>query len=67
MFIYWKEQCQYCINQNCGYKNDVKLFINKLSQLEKETKNVYGRLKFNCDYFCIDKKLCEDVGVRGEI
>lgn len=56
MGIYWKEQCDYCTNQNCGYKEDVKSYIERLTKLDKETKNVFGSLRFSCDYFYLDKE-----------
>lgn len=56
MFIYWKEECKYCINnKDCPYKNQMKNFKEALSYMEKSVKGIYGRLKFNCDYFVIDK------------
>lgn len=52
MWIYWKEQCKYCKAQ-CSYimKNNVAEFIKELSKIEKNTKFVYGTLKWSCDYF----------------
>ena len=55
--VYWKEECKYCVNrENCGYKEKVEEYKNKLIELEKQTKGIYGSTKFNCDYFVCDNK-----------
>ena len=57
MWIYWVDQCKYCKNSNsCGYVEKVKELTDKLIKLEKETKGVYGEIKFNCDYFIVDEE-----------
>lgn len=56
MWIYWKEECRYCINQNgCEYKRQMINFKTALAYMEKSVKGIYGTLKFNCDYFVVDE------------
>lgn len=53
-WIYWKEQCEYCLNNNpCPYSENQKAF-QSLERWEKENK-FWGSLKMNCDYFILDK------------
>ena len=53
-WIYWKEQCQYCVNNNpCSYPENQKS-IESLDKWEKEN-TFWGSLKLKCDYFCLDK------------
>ena len=68
MWIYWREECSYCINRkNCQYKDKMIEFKNKLHNLEKETKGIYGSLKFNCDYFMVDEEKYwnDNIGEQG--
>ena len=68
-WIYYKEQCQYCLNrQNCSYIKDVKNYINAISATEKIAKNVYGTTEFKCDYFIFDieKYLKENKGEKED-
>lgn len=56
MWIYWKEQCEYCKNKGkCGYEEKVKKYIEDLSSVED--KGIYGTLNFKCDYNIIDEDL----------
>ena len=55
MWIYWKEQCHYCLNRNnCEYKPRMGEYIAALDAIDDH--GVYGSLKFNCDYFCVDEE-----------
>ena len=57
MNIYWKEECKYCKNQeDCKYKKQMTEFKERLHNMEKSEKGIYGRLRFNCDYFVFDEK-----------
>lgn len=57
MWIYWKEECRYCVNQsNCEYKRQMINFKTALAYMEKSVKGIYGTLKFNCDYFVVDEE-----------
>lgn len=68
MYIYWKEQCKYCINKDkCPYQDAVRVLINKLSIIEKSTKNCWGSLKWLCDYFILDtNKYIEESHIEGK-
>ena len=58
-WIYWKEQCHYCKNNPCcEYKEAMFQYIEDLEAV-KPIKNIYGTLKFICDYFIIDKEKYE--------
>ena len=56
MWIYWKEQCNYCSNyENCSYYNKVQELISRLDSIDRYTTGVYGTLKWACDYFKVDE------------
>ena len=59
-WIYWKEQCKYCVNNNpCNYPEN-KEAMESLIKWEKENR-FYGGLKLMCDYFYLDEdKYYED-------
>ena len=53
-WVYWKEQCEYCMNRNaCPYPENQEA-MEVLKQWEKENK-FWGSLKLICDYYVIDK------------
>lgn len=53
-WIYWKEQCEYCMNRNtCPYPENQES-IEALKQWEKENE-FWGSLKLICDYYVFDK------------
>ena len=53
-WIYWKEQCEYCMNRNtCPYPENQES-MEALKQWEKENK-FWGSLKLICDYYVLDK------------
>lgn len=53
-WVYWKEQCEYCMNRNtCPYPEN-KESMEALKQWEKENK-FFGSLKLICDYYVLDK------------
>lgn len=53
-WVYWKEQCEYCMNRNtCPYTENQES-IKSLKQWEKENK-FWGSLKLICDYYVLDK------------
>lgn len=53
-WIYWKEQCEYCMNRNtCSYPENQES-MEALKQWEKENK-FWGSLKLICDYYVLDK------------
>lgn len=44
MWIYWKEQCNYCSNyENCSYYNKAQELISKLDNIEQ----TYDRCLWN--------------------
>ena len=54
-WVYWKEQCEYCVNQqNCTY--NLKDYMDKLENVKPDSP-VYGRLEFICDYFVFSEEL----------
>lgn len=61
MYVYWPEQCDYCLNKNnCPQnKNLVKNYINSL--IEVNDTSVYGSLSWWCDYYILDTKRKEEV------
>lgn len=57
MNIYWRDECKYCKNyENCEYKHRMKNFKEALYYMECSVNGVYGRLRFNCDYFVVDEE-----------
>lgn len=57
MKVYWRDECKYCVNrEGCSYKKHMKNFKEALYYMERSAKGIYGRLRFNCDYFVIDKE-----------
>ena len=55
--VYWKEQCDYCINHMyCKYRDSVELLQAKLKVVDLETSGCYGTLSFWCDYFKADEE-----------
>ena len=69
MRIYWKEECKYCQNrEDCKYKKQMTEFKEALSYMEKSARGIYGRLRFNCDYFVVDEEEYwkNNIGERGE-
>ena len=55
MWIYRRKQCHYCLNSdNCEYKSRMNEYIAALDAIDSH--GIYGRLKFNCSYFYIDKE-----------
>ena len=53
-WVYWKEQCKYCVNATPVCKKNLKNYIEKLDAV-KPINPVYGTLEFKCDYFIFDK------------
>ena len=56
VFVEWREQCKYCKNQGCSYKEANDVYINELIELERKHKNAFGQTNFWCDYFYYDEK-----------
>lgn len=55
-WIYWPEECKVCASRhNCPYIEKTEEFRKNLLEFQKGYKGVYGTLKFNCDYFNLDK------------
>ena len=55
-YIYYKEQCDYCINKGkCNYEKRTRKFVETISGVESISSGVFGRLSFNCDYFDLDQ------------
>lgn len=53
-WIYWKEQCEYCMNRStCPYPENQES-MESLKKWEKENK-FWGSLKLICDYCVFDK------------
>ena len=53
-WIYWKEQCEYCMNRStCPYPENQES-MESLKKWEKENK-FWGSLKLICDYYVLDK------------
>ena len=62
-WIYWPEQCKYCLNRHdCEYETKVKEYIQLLQDVPD--KGCYGSLAWWCDYFITDEKkyLAENPG-----
>lgn len=67
-WIYWPEQCKYCMHRNENYTQQYRAtklgcdceatheLINALQQVEHHAKGVYGSLDFKCDYFNLDEE-----------
>ena len=56
MWIYYKDQCKYCKNQNnCEYTQKTQELMEHLAFIEHQHKGVYGTLKWTCDYFYFDE------------
>lgn len=53
-WIYWKEQCEYCMNRNTCLYPENQESMEALKQWEKENK-FWGSLKLICDYYVLDK------------
>ena len=53
-WIYWKEQCNYCVNATPVCQKNLKNYIEKLDSIKPENP-VYGTLEFKCDYLIFDK------------
>lgn len=52
-WVYWPEQCKYCINRKkCEYKEFALDYIYSLQEVESS--NIYGSLYWWCDYYIID-------------
>ena len=57
MNVYWRDECKYCQNREyCVYKKHMTELKEALHYMEKSAKGIYGRLRFNCDYFLLDEK-----------
>lgn len=53
-WVYWRKQCEYCMNRNpCPYPENQES-MEALKQWEKENK-FWGSLKLICDYYVLDK------------
>ena len=64
MWIYWKEECRYCVNRNrCEYKRQMIDFKTALVYMKKSLKGIYGTLKFNCNYFLLDADKYEEENI----
>ena len=58
--VYWKEQCDYCLNRMyCKYRDSVELLQARLKVVDLETSGCYGTLSFWCDYFKADEEWVE--------
>ena len=58
-FVYWKEQCEYCMNKNnCESIPAMMAYIQKLDDVEPvgPLGSVWGSLEFRCDYFIFNKE-----------
>lgn len=54
-WVYWKEECDMCSNRtNCEYEENARKYRKDLAKVKSS--NVYGTLKFNCDYFVLDEE-----------
>ena len=68
-WIYWTEQCKYCVkNNSCNYPEN-KRAMESLKKWDKENL-FWGSLKLTCDYFYLDedkysKDHLPDCDVRG--
>lgn len=57
MWIYYREQCEYCKNQkDCEYIQKAQELMKHLDLVERQYKGVYGTLKWTCDYFNFDEE-----------
>lgn len=55
-YIYYKEQCDYCLNKGkCDYEKRTRTFLETIGGVEHLTSGVYGSLSFKCDYFDLDQ------------
>ena len=55
-YIYYKEQCDYCINKGkCDYEQRTRTFVETIGGVESLTNGVFGSLSFKCDYFYLDE------------
>lgn len=55
-YIYYKEQCDYCINNGkCDYEKRTRKFVETISGVDALTSGVFGGLDFKCDYFDLDQ------------
>ena len=55
-FIYWKEQCEYCVNKiGCESIPAMTDYIHRLERI-KPIGPLWGSLEFKCDYFILDKE-----------
>jgi hypothetical protein len=55
-FVYWKEQCEYCINKNnCESIPAMTDYIHRLERI-KPIGPLWGNLEFKCSYFILDKE-----------
>lgn len=53
IFIYWPEQCKYCLKAlNTTYCGKNQAFMKKLNSMYRE---YIGTVEFKCDYFSLDK------------
>jgi hypothetical protein len=62
MWVYWMEQCDYCVNKYdkdeklCKYYEPLQKYMKDLCAVESILP-VYGTLAFKCDYNVIDEEL----------
>ena len=71
MWIYWLEQCDYCVNKIredgklCEYYDSLQQYIKDLRAVKPITP-IYGSLNFSCDYNVIDEELYYEKNPGGE-
>lgn len=55
-YIYYKEQCDYCINKGtCNHEKRTRTFVETIGGIEYLANGVHGSLSFKCDYFDLDQ------------
>lgn len=63
-FIYYKEQCDYCIYKGkCDYERQTRKFVETISGVESLASGVFGLLEFTCDYFDLDRLAYDKVHI----
>ena len=55
MWIYWKNECQMCLDRDiCPYRKQTENYKKLIASIPN--KEVYGSLSWKCDYFILDEK-----------
>lgn len=69
MPVYWKRQCEHCKNRkNCPHRQASSEYINMLSNIDRNTPNVYGILQWWCDwFFCDEDTIKEERSCMAEV